>query len=254
MHRLTLCGLLALMAGGFSDARAALQPPDVSGGAVTVTNPSTGHYVATVNSGTNVTLRLRFDAGDVVEEIVIVPLDQTGARVRVNIDGVEPDDQPFYGLDSINRVVRGEGAGEVWIDLVRANRIGDVDRDLEIGGNPNPNYGKASGQIRANVIGEVRANWSVFADIEATGTALSNPGGITINLVDAERNLDWGRSSRWMARSSGTSSPTAETLGPSERRRIRSSAPSTTRRQTTRRSSTRTAGTSESSKRVRSAR
>lgn len=196
MHRINVAGLVALAGLGFSDVQAGVELRDLSGGTVTLLEPDVlgpGKYRATVTSGTDVSFTLRFDAGDVVEEIVIVPLNQSGAKASVAVDGIPSFIPPaFYGLQQVKRVVRGFGAGEVWITKVQANLIGDVERDLDIGGNPNPDYGKTSGLIRANRIGNVIAHWSVLADIEATGTALSNPGGITINLVDAELNAQWG--------------------------------------------------------------
>lgn len=197
MRCITVAGIVALAGLGFSDARAALQTPIVSGGTVQVTNPQSGKYTVTVTSGTDVTVTLRFDAGDVVEEVAIVPLNQSGTRVNITVEGVayapNPDnpDIQFYGLHQIRRVVRGSGAGEVWITKVQANLIGDVDRDLEAGGLPNPDYGKTSGLVRANIIEEVLANWSVFADVEAIGTTRPFPPDDVIRLVQADREADW---------------------------------------------------------------
>lgn len=199
MRCITVAGIVALAGLGFSDAHAALQTPIVSGGTVQVTNPQSGKYTVTVTSGTAVTVTLRFDAGDIVDEVAIVPLNQSGTRVSVTVEGVayapNPDnpDIQFYGLHHIRRVVRGDGTGEVWITKVQANIIGDVERDLEVGGLPNPDYGKTSGLVRANLIGDVIANWSVFADVEAIGTSLSNPDleNDVINSVRADREADW---------------------------------------------------------------
>lgn len=202
MHRLTLCGVLALLAGGFSDAQAELRPPMVAGGTAIVTNPDLGMYVVTVTSGTNVTVTLTFDGedtllGDVVEEVRIKPLNQSGAKVSVTVQGefFAPDpDVPgvtLYVLRQIKNVVRDDfGAGEVWITKVQANLIGDVDRNYGVPQNLNTSYGETSGLIKANRINLVLANWSVLADIEAIGTSLSNPGGVVINQVRAALDED----------------------------------------------------------------
>lgn len=197
MHRMTACVIAALAGSVFSGVHAAPQITTVPQGKAELVPASGNNWIVRVKqsetNNTDIQVFMTFNGqNEEIGEIRVETLPSSfgASRVRLFVDGAQyapfPDIDPnfeLWNLQSVEGIRRTSGSGELWVMRVRANEIGDVVRNPGTQQNPNPDYGKRFGAIVANHIGTVTANWSIFADIQATGSNWSAPPANDINTV-----------------------------------------------------------------------
>lgn len=187
MHRLTLCGVLALIAGGFSDVNAAPYLVDDTFASLT---GSGGVYTITLASNAPATtpLEVRFTGDEeAVDELRVVTLNNPNSRVRLTVRGIVNPSGAF-SLGVIESISRTNGTGELWLDLVHANQVGEIVRDPMAS-----NYADRAGTIVANRIGTIHANRAIVADrIQATGSNWPGADNTDIATIKTETINDVG--------------------------------------------------------------